>query len=69
MERLINARLMWLWLENKKGQVQNHQHQSRKEILRDGVPQGVVLSPTFFIIFMNDVLKGIPACILGKQMT
>ena len=31
VERLINARLMLF--ENRKGHVQNQQHQSRKEIL------------------------------------
>jgi len=59
---------MWLWLENKKGQVQNHQHQSRKEILRDGVPQGGVLLPTLFIIIMTDVLNGIHGALYADDL-
>ena len=56
MERRVNARLIWLWLEN---------HQCRQGIFRDGVPKACVLSSKLFIIFMNDVLNEIPACIHG----
>ena len=61
--------LKWIWqyLYNRKARVQNQKHQSRKKILKEGVPQGGVLSPTLFIIFMNDIMNGIPACIHGAM--
>ena len=39
------------YLYNRK--VWDKQHQSRKKLLREGVPQGGVLSPILFIILMN----------------
>ena len=69
MKRLINTILMWFVknLENGQGQVQTLQHQGRKEITRDGVPQGGVLSLKLFIIY---ILNGVPfAMVLCTQMT
>ena len=49
----------WLsqYLENRKARVQLNGCYSRKKTLREGVPQGGVLSPTLFLIYINDIMK------------
>ena len=36
-----------------------------KKILREGVPQGGVLSPTLFLVFINDIVRDMPRKVLG----
>jgi hypothetical protein len=43
------------YLENRAARVQVQGRLSRKKVLKQGVPQGGVLSPTLFLVFMNDI--------------
>ena len=47
-------------LHNRNARVQMAEFYSRKKVLSEGVPQGKVLSPTLFFVFINDILKDLP---------
>ena len=55
---------MYKWissfLHNRKARVTVDGKLSRKFLLRHGVPQGGVISPTLFLIFIDDLLKKLP---------
>ena len=55
---------MFKWIKsythNRKARVVIDNNRSKKILLRHGVPQGGVLSPTLFIVFMNDLVKQLP---------
>ena len=48
------------YLYNRRARVLVDGHCSHKVLLRQGVPQGGVLSPTLFILFVNDLVPELP---------
>ena len=53
------------YLQNRKARVQVKQHLSQKKDIRQGVPQGGVLSPTLFLIFIGDIISRLPRNVKG----
>ncbi|KAK7102290.1 hypothetical protein V1264_020529 [Littorina saxatilis] len=53
------------YLNNRKAKVHVSGQYSRKKTLKDGVPQGGVLSPTLFLVFINDIVKDLPRNVHG----
>ena len=53
--------LHWIknYLKNRQALVKTNGIRSKTENLQNGVPQGGVLSPTLFLIFINDIQKQI----------
>ena len=55
---------MFKWIKsythNRRPRVLIYNNISKKILLRHSVPQGGVLSPTLFIVFMNDLVKQLP---------
>ena len=53
------------YLTNRKAQVHLNGTYSRKKTLKEGVPQGGVLSPTLFLVFINNIVRDMPHKVLG----
>ena len=53
------------YLNNRKARVHVNGSYSRKKTLREGVPQGGVLSPTLFLVFINDIIRDLPRKVQG----
>jgi len=53
------------YLTNRRARVHVNGAYSRKKTLREGVPQGGVLSPTLFLIFINDIISELPRNVQG----
>ena len=60
---------MYTWisqyLHNRQARVRVQGQKSKKKVLRQGVPQGGVLSPTLFLIFIDDIVKELPRGVRG----
>ena len=59
------------YLYNRRANVSVDRVHSKKILLRHGVPQGGVLSPTFFLLFINDLIselaKGVKAALYADD--
>nr|KAG5696480.1 hypothetical protein BaRGS_016519 [Batillaria attramentaria] len=60
---------MYTWisqyLHNRQARVKIQGHKSKKKLLKQGVPQGGVLSPTLFLIFIDDIIRELPRGVRG----
>ena len=53
------------YLNNRQARVHLNGAWSRKKTLKEGVPQGGVLSPTLFLVFINDIVRELPRNVHG----
>ena len=53
------------YLTNRKARVHVNGTYSRKKTLKEGVPQGGVISPTLFLVFINDIVRDMPRKVQG----
>ena len=60
---------MYQWISqyliNRQARVHVNGAFSQKKTLREGVPQGGVLSPTLFLVFINDIVRDLPRNVRG----
>ena len=48
------------YLHNRRARLVINNTKSKKILLRHGVPQGGVIPPTIFLVFINDLIKKFP---------
>ena len=55
---------MYNWIDqypnNRKARVLVNAPYSRKKTIKEGVPQGGILSPTLFLLYISDIVKDLP---------
>ena len=58
---ISNRRLNWVkeYVSNRKATVRMHGYRSNTDLIKNGVPQGGVLSPTLFLIYKNDIKESL----------
>ena len=60
---------MYTWIShylcNRQARVKLNGRKSKRRWLNQGVPQGGVLSPTLFLIFIDDIIKELPKGVQG----
>ena len=63
------AGCMYQWISqyliNRKARVHLNGTYSRKKTLKEGAPQGGVLSPTLFLVFINNIVRDMPHKVQG----
>ncbi|GFS02424.1 RNA-directed DNA polymerase from mobile element jockey-like protein [Elysia marginata] len=55
------------YLQNCNARVRTQNFKSRTQNMKHGVPQGGILSPTLFSMFMNDIQTIIPKGVYGAM--
>ena len=67
---VANNMLNWIqsYLFNRRARVSLDQLSSRKILLRQGVPQGGVISPTLFLVFINDLVSELKAALYADDL-
>ncbi|GFR83857.1 RNA-directed DNA polymerase from mobile element jockey [Elysia marginata] len=55
------------YLQNYKARAKTQHFKSRTQNMKHGVPQGGILSPTLFSMFMNDIQTILPKVVYGAM--
>jgi ribonuclease HI len=63
VEKKVTGRMAtWIktWLEKRTAVVRSNGHTSKKMKIKNGVPQGGILSPILFLIYIDDLMRCLP---------